>query len=85
MTYKEKNQKLFSAWVDKGLAVADAGDGAWWWTAKAVAMPRYDEARYYLSALLYKDVRRDLFGFEVELLKEAGFDKKGFPLDKGSI
>ena len=74
------NKKLLDAWIDKGYAVANAGDGAWSWTEKPVSLPKWEDVRYYLSALLYSDLKRDLWAFEIRQLNNAGFNKNGFPI-----
>jgi len=71
---REEDKALLDNWVENKLAVADAGDGAWGWSKKGLAIDPI--VRMYLSQLLYKKIELELY--QVDTLDKAGFNNEGY-------
>ena len=70
----EENKLLLQHWVDEGLAVADAGDGAWWWTKLGLTSIS-NINRMRLSGLLYG---KSVPHHALNELDKGGFISEGF-------
>ena len=68
-----EENKLLQHWVDEGLAVADAGDGAWWTKLGLTSISNIN--RMYLSGLLYG---KSVPHHALNELDKGGFISEGF-------
>jgi len=76
-----EENKLLQHWVDEGLAVADAGDGAWWTKLGLTSISNIN--RMCLSGLLYgksvphhalNELEKD--GFNSRRLNQTEYNKR---------